>query len=349
MRAVRCLQGFLRIMERNSVELFQQNIWSKVAKIIKYILILFFLFPLLSIGQNDVKVTLCVVQAKTWRQIEGAKVVVHTIGLANAVLQTDTFSSSRFLTVPMLLNKKYKIEVYQKGFYKSDTLFVPAISGRSSKVRLGIILQPELCRKLQLSVKDGEAIVSSALVQVRKEKKRQPFVYQTVEKLTEICLRCGEKYILHVSADGYYTHESILYYSIEDCQDAHETLQLDVPLGTVYHRDFFDGDSISLPLLLFEGDGTQLSNSGEAELQRLITMLKTLPDVWVSILVHAECFENQRYNRKLAERRAKTIEYKMIHAGIESHRYLLIPRGRLENSFRCVKNQSFWVWRRKRS
>ena len=96
--------------------------------------------------------------------------------------------------------------------------------------------------------------------------------------------------------------------------------------------------------MTFEGESTNLTQDGKREMRQLVQFLKYKPDLRVTIYVQAQPFVERRFNRLVAEKRARVIESALTKGGIGSLRYVLVCKEYVEvTSPRDNRKQKFAI------
>ena len=83
--------------------------------------------------------------------------------------------------------------------------------------------------------------------------------------------------------------------------------------------------------------------AGKYEIERMIKVLQLYPSLQITICLQASAFQQTRYNRRLAEQRARYIERYLDQKGISPRQYLLKCIGLAPQS---VAADQLRIWKR---
>ena len=161
----------------------------------------------------------------------------------------------------------------------------------------------------------------------------------------EYCGRCSTSYRIITDIAGYFPSRQRVELLTADCKKKKDLQQnLTIAVDQSYDAPFFEGDTLSLNDFTFEGESTKFTKKGRVEIKRLIRVLRTRPEVRISILIQAATFSDRRYNRRLAEQRARVIDAQLSKGGVGQHRYLLKCSGKMDRKSRQSKQKiSLWL------
>jgi outer membrane protein OmpA-like peptidoglycan-associated protein len=87
------------------------------------------------------------------------------------------------------------------------------------------------------------------------------------------------------------------------------------------------GDRFVLRNVYFDYDKATLRPESKTELDRLVSLLKALPDLKIEISGHTDNIGSPTYNKKLSESRAMAVVQYLVSAGIDSKRLTYIGYG----------------------
>lgn len=316
------------------------------------ILILLFISNF-SIAQsnNTIQVSICIQHANTYQQILGASVIIKELDSNNEIMNIASMYSAIFTPTNFQLNHKYQIIIEKKGFHPLDTIIIPQVTSTSNKQRLGLFLRPIICYHIKGNVVEagnfqkietGKIILKDLHTNLFSEAEIKDGYY-------EFCGINGHHYHLTTRIEGHlHQSKNIELHPNPALKHDEQEMTLNWEVLENYDKSLFEGDSITVHGLTFVDETTTLSSQGEKEINRLILVMKQMPHLMLSIAVQTEIFMETRYNRKLAEQRAKMIEHKLNLGGISPHRYLLICCGKVDaNAPESCKNQRVCLWLRK--
>lgn len=317
----------------------------------KYILFILISFCSVFVyGQNSkyILTNICVQHSNSNKHILGAKVILQEQDFNGKILATDTLKSDVFLSAHFDKARKYRIRVEKEGFYMVDTLVMPNKEPHIRKQRLGIFLDPEVCFYLKgrvVSVDNTTNILAGKL-QIQDLSTNKNYEIAIENGSYEFCGKCRHEYQLKAIIDGYLGGEKDILLNSPNCKK-HKvaTSVVDIELVEDYNKSFYSGATITLPNLRFIGTTVELTVAGKKELDRLIKIMKQMPNLWLTIKVQTAPYQERHLNRKLVEKRARFLDKKLIEGGISSYRYLLICD---EKRNRSREQQGIKLWKRER-
>lgn len=227
--------------------------------------------------------------------------------------------------------KSYQISVEKEGFYPLDTIFNTTGFKYSQKSRLGLMLKPIICYQVKGRLRDkvsGEKMDQGSLRLKALENPADTILVEVNDGVFEFCGQCGKSYSLEVVAKGYFPAKDSFTLDAENCMIEEELrLDLDLELASNFQEGYYKDDSITLNKLKFKGKTIELAEEGLQELQRLVEVLKNIPELEVKILVHTDAKMSHRYNKILSEKRAKMISNYLLEQGIDKERFLVEGHG----------------------
>ncbi len=125
-----------------------------------------------------------------------------------------------------------------------------------------------------------------------------------------VCLPVGHSYALSIQKKGY------LFYSenfdLDGMKDIDNPQQLNVYLSPIR-----PGEKIVLKNIFFETDSYELKRESFAELNTLVELLKSNPDLKVEIGGHTDSVGSEEYNLSLSENRAKAVRDYLVSEGVD--------------------------------
>ncbi|MBZ9627760.1 OmpA family protein [Psychroflexus sp. CAK1W] len=149
------------------------------------------------------------------------------------------------------------------------------------------------------------------------------------EGLYQFEIECGTKYVVRVSKDNFITEEEFVKTNTDF--DTENSLNFNVQGGNELGVTEVDnGDDLSellqLDPIYFDFDAFQIRPDAEVELQKIIAVMKSYPELRIEIRSHTDSRGDDAYNKALSEKRAKaTRDYIVSKAGLESSR--IIAKG----------------------
>lgn len=149
------------------------------------------------------------------------------------------------------------------------------------------------------------------------------------EGLYQFEIECGTKYVVRVSKDNFITEEEFVKTNTDF--DTENSLNFNVQGGNELGVTEVDnGDDLSellqLDPIYFDFDAFQIRPDAEVELQKIIAVMKSYPELRIEIRSHTDSRGDDAYNKALSEKRAKaTRDYIVSKTGIESSR--IIAKG----------------------
>ncbi len=130
-----------------------------------------------------------------------------------------------------------------------------------------------------------------------------------------VTLTANKNYLLNVSKNGYlYYSDNFSLKNVE--ADYNNPFKLDVPLQPID-----TGYVVELKNVFFDVDKFELKPQSKAELDKLVSFLKTNPKLKIEIGGHTDNTGDKKKNQVLSENRAKAVyEYVMTTGGIDKIR-----------------------------
>ncbi len=135
-----------------------------------------------------------------------------------------------------------------------------------------------------------------------------------------VCLPTDDDYALTVSREGY------LFYS-ENISLTGESSSTDPVIKDVPLEPIKVGAKMVLRNIFFETDKYDLKENSKIELNKLVRLLNTNPDLKIEIGGHTDNVGSHEYNINLSENRAKTVNQYLVENGIEQSRLLFKGYG----------------------
>jgi outer membrane protein OmpA-like peptidoglycan-associated protein len=128
-----------------------------------------------------------------------------------------------------------------------------------------------------------------------------------------VCLPVNEDYALNVNASGYAFYSES--FQLKKVTDANKPFRMDVPLQPI--EDSAHGE---LKNVFFETGKFDLRPESKAELNKLVTWLKTNPNVKIELQGHTDNVGDKKSNMTLSNNRAKAVYDYLVANGIEASR-----------------------------
>jgi outer membrane protein OmpA-like peptidoglycan-associated protein len=128
-----------------------------------------------------------------------------------------------------------------------------------------------------------------------------------------VCLPAGKDYALNASTEGYmFFSENYSFSGVTTIDKPYELV--------VEMRQLKSGESITLRNVFFETASAELLPASTVELDRLVTLLKSAPDLRVELSGHTDNVGADADNLKLSQARAESVRAYVIDAGIDAGR-----------------------------
>lgn len=136
-------------------------------------------------------------------------------------------------------------------------------------------------------------------------------------------VECDKRFVVRVSKEGYLTFEDLIRSGnvYEDSFEQNLSLEEGDDLGVTQAGKGDDLRNIlQLDPIYFDLDKSNIRQDAEVELQKVIAVLKSYPDMKIDVRSHTDSRAGDAYNKILSEKRAKsTINY-IIEKGIAANR-----------------------------
>lgn len=123
----------------------------------------------------------------------------------------------------------------------------------------------------------------------------------------------GKNYALNVDKKGYLFYSD--HFELKGVHDKTDPYRKDVPLKPIKV-----GETVELQNIFFEFDMYELLPESEAELNKLIGMLKDNPDLKICLQGHTDSQGTKEYNKELSRKRAKAVYDYLVENGIAKNR-----------------------------
>lgn len=277
-----------------------------------------------------VQTSICVQNAYSLYHVLDASILIQELNEAQEIVTTEELSSEISSQFDFEAGKIYKILVEKEGYYSIDTLFDTNKFKRKQKYRFGVYLLPIVCYQVngvlqdkvdQTLVGDGQVLIVDSI--------RQDSQWVEVKNgAYEFCGECGRTYLLKTKLKGYLSAKQEIILTAKDCKtEKVQELNLDLELVSTFKDGYYKGDSIQLKELKFEGKTSKLTVGGIKELRRLVDILKNIPELNVSVIIHTNAQKSHRYNQLLSEKRAEEVRAFLLKEGIAERRFEVIGMG----------------------
>jgi outer membrane protein OmpA-like peptidoglycan-associated protein len=135
-----------------------------------------------------------------------------------------------------------------------------------------------------------------------------------------VSIPVDRNYLLNISKKSYLFFSD--NFSLKDSFNVNKPFLKDVPL-----QPLVVGNSIVLKNVFFETDSYALKSESRLELNKVVRLLQTNPDIRVEIGGHTDNIGSPDYNQKLSENRAKTVTDYLITSGIGANRIVSAGYG----------------------
>lgn len=143
-------------------------------------------------------------------------------------------------------------------------------------------------------------------------------------------LACDKSYTIQVAASNY---ENVSFPVTKS-----ELLQIEVPVKLIPKEVIITDKEVLLGDVYFEFNKSNITQQGAIQLDKLVAILNSNPNMMISIKSHTDSKGNLEYNLKLSEQRAQaTVQY-IISKGIDENRIFGKGYGFTEPKINCTSN-----------
>lgn len=141
---------------------------------------------------------------------------------------------------------------------------------------------------------------------------------------------CDRAYVIQASKDGYLTET----FPVAKSRERVVNIAADLTPAEV----LIVGNEVKLKEIYFEYDKSNITPAGAAELDKLVALMKSMPNMVISAKAHTDSRGSAEYNLSLSDRRAKaTVQY-VISKGIDASRISGQGYGESEPKVKCGEN-----------
>ncbi len=133
-----------------------------------------------------------------------------------------------------------------------------------------------------------------------------------------VSIPVNSNYMLNVSRNGYLFFSE--NFTLKDTYRADKPYLKDVPL-----QPLKTGNRIVLKNVFYETDSYALKKESAVELNKVVRLLQTNPNIRIEISGHTDNTGNLDYNRKLSENRARSVADFLISASVKAER--IVAKG----------------------
>jgi outer membrane protein OmpA-like peptidoglycan-associated protein len=148
------------------------------------------------------------------------------------------------------------------------------------------------------------------------------------------CLPCNNTYTVYATKNGMATTPEIISTKEISC-DAQQQLRATLSLSGAGAPPVA-GTVIALPNIYFNFDDASLRPDARLDLDMVVTMLLTYPDLKVELAAHTDARGSKNYNKNLSQRRAESVYYYLINKGISATQLTAKGYGEQEIRNRCI-------------
>lgn len=146
----------------------------------------------------------------------------------------------------------------------------------------------------------------------------------------KINLTCDKTYSIHVAATNY---DNVSFPITKS-----DLLQIEVPVKLIPKEVIITDKEVLLGDVYFEFNKSNITQSGAIQLDKLVAVLNSNPNMMISVKSHTDSKGNLEYNLKLSEQRAQaTVQY-IISKGIDKSRIFGKGYGFTEPKINCTSN-----------
>ncbi|MFT4804093.1 MAG: outer membrane protein OmpA-like peptidoglycan-associated protein [Psychroserpens sp.] len=146
----------------------------------------------------------------------------------------------------------------------------------------------------------------------------------------EFIVECGKSSELEVTMDGFESQRITVSASEE------EEVEVRIALNPI--EEIVGPESINLDPIYFDFDKSNVTAQAAFELDKLVQIMTTYPDLVINATSHTDSRGNAPYNEKLSDRRAKTTVQYVISKGIDKSRISGMGKGENELKVQCGSN-----------
>lgn len=251
-------------------------------------------------------------------------------------------------------NLRYSITSKKSNYYTQITLLETKDLARTNKNRFNISLRPKFCYRLKGEVQGEQHLWKGAyltMTNITTQESQNVAINQQGQYYT--CGTCGETYAIGIIIKDKIQKLDTLYLASSQCQGEGNPLlyfNLELkpqPIAPPKQQPTPNkiaalaiGDSLVVENLTFEGKTKKLGVKAQKALEKLMSALKSEPELFIELLVHTDSRKSERYNWLLAQKRGALLEKHMKEQGIAPDRYVIVPvgEGRILNQCTNKKN-----------
>lgn len=309
--------------------LMQFNLW----KTSFFVLLFFHLVCYTCQAQTKlpIKKQLVIQDAFDQTTLFGTRLVIDALNRYKQPVSSDTLGGTVNIRASFNQGQFYRIRVYKKKYHTKDTIL--KIDHQATKLYLA--LYPKQCTYLSATIKDQYSQQAVALGKVEVQNQQDSTAKQVVflRGNFDFCGTCKQAYKLLITAPNYIPEQVNLQVNSSNCFEKNPADQfVAVYLTPDYGAQLLTGSPVLLPALQFINDGLELGMEAGKEIKRMAKWMNAFPDKLLTITFMAAYYSQRPFNRRLAERRARVIERKLINQGIGSHRFILKCQGWVDRS-----------------
>ncbi|MFQ3575852.1 MAG: OmpA family protein, partial [Cytophagales bacterium] len=129
----------------------------------------------------------------------------------------------------------------------------------------------------------------------------------------------GKNYAVTVEAPGYLFHSENV-----NVPDVNSYLEI---VKEIYLEPLKEGSKVTLNNVFFDYGKSNLKEESSQELEKLVKILQTNPNLFVEFSGHTDSIGSDAYNKKLSDDRAEVVLKYMVHKGIAPSRMLAVGYG----------------------
>ena len=278
-------------------------------------------------GQNDdiysfnrasYPLNILVIDSKTKMPLTASRVKVMESGRQKRVLTTSDDGSLYMFITP---GKKYSFITEKEKYAMDSTALESSSLTMASLNNLSIALRKEISNvrlegKLYTSSADKKAIANAKVSLTDKE---------TGKEISTISGEDGSYKFENLTLDSRYSLEAkrkdgVSYpieISVDDIAD-NRIATKDIIINSIM-------DVVKIENIFYDLNKYNVRPDAAPILDRLVDMLKSNADMKIEIRSHTDCRQNDDYNMKLSERRAKSVVAYLTRHGISASR--LVAKG----------------------
>jgi len=154
-------------------------------------------------------------------------------------------------------------------------------------------------------------------------------------------VECNKRYVVRITKEGYKTYEALVSTG-EDFEDSvikDLNIESGDELGVKRVQEGDDlRDILQLDPIYFDLDEFNITQAAEVELQKVIAVLKSYPEMRIDIRSHTDSRAGDAYNKILSEKRADATVSYIVERGVDKKRVTGKGYGETQLVNHCANN-----------